>query len=94
MANHPSAKKRARQSEKRRLRNKAIRTRVKNVSKAVLAAVNKGSVEEAEAAFRKAQSTIQWAVSKGVLHWKKAGRKISRLAAKVNNLKATKQQAA
>jgi small subunit ribosomal protein S20 len=35
LANHKSAEKRARQNEKRRLRNKAVKTRIKHVTKDV-----------------------------------------------------------
>ena len=47
MANHKSAFKRARQNEKKRIRNKSTKTRVKNVEKSVRLAVNDKSKEAA-----------------------------------------------
>ncbi|AEH45864.1 ribosomal protein S20 [Thermodesulfatator indicus DSM 15286] len=89
MPQHRSAAKALRQSLKRRMRNKAIRSRVKTEVKKFLMALQTGTIEEAEKAFIKAQSMIQRAVSKGVLHHHTAARKISRLAAKLNAKKAT-----
>ncbi len=94
MPQHKSAAKALRQSLKRRMRNKAMKTRIKNTVKKFLAAVETGTVEEAEAAFRQAQSIIQRAVTKGTLHWRTAARKISRLSGKLNAKKASQKEAA
>ena len=83
MANHKSALKRAGQNERRRLRNKAVQTRVKNVVKDVRLAVAEGA-ENAVAQLNAAKSVIDNAAKKGVLHKKTASRKISRLARQVN----------
>lgn len=83
MANHKSALKRAGQNERRRLRNKAVQTRVKNVVKDVRLAVAEGA-ENAVAQFNEAKSVIDNAAKKGVLHKKTASRKISRLARQIN----------
>ncbi len=83
MANHKSALKRAGQNERRRLRNKAVQTRVKNVVKEVRLAVAETDGDAAQQ-FNTAQSTIDKAAKKGVLHKKTASRKISRLAKQVN----------
>ena len=89
MSTHKSAIKRARQSERRRLRNKSYRTRVKNVSRQVREAVAAGkSPEEVQASLRKAVSVIQKTASKGVIHKRKAARKISRLYRLVNKAQA------
>jgi len=85
---HRSAAKALRQSLKRRMRNKAIKTRVKTEIKKFLATLEKGTIEEAEAAFRRAQSMLFRAVSKGTLHHRTAARKVSRLATKLNAKKA------
>ncbi len=79
MANHKSALKRARQNEKRRLSNKMIKTRVKNLVKATRSAADQ-SPETAQAALREAMSTIDKAATKGTLHRKTAARRIGRLA--------------
>jgi small subunit ribosomal protein S20 len=86
MANHKSAIKKMHQDEKRRLRNKAYRTRYKNVVKAVEAAIKQGNSDAAKEAFQTAVSTIDRIASKGVIHKNKAARKKSRLAKKVNAL--------
>ena len=80
MANHKSALKRAGQNERRRMRNKAVQTRVKNVVKAVRLAEGEDAVEK----LNTAKSAIDKAAKKGVLHQKTASRKISRLTKQVN----------
>ncbi|MBW2367096.1 MAG: 30S ribosomal protein S20 [Deltaproteobacteria bacterium] len=86
MANHKSAIKRARQSEDRRVRNKATRTQVKHVVKQLRQAVESQSSEAAAKQIHIAQSIIDRAAKKGVLHPKTAARKISRLTKTVNSL--------
>lgn len=83
MANHKSALKRAGQNERRRLRNKAVTTRVKNVVKDVRVAVEQNS-DDAIEQLNTAKSVIDNAAKKGVLHKKTASRKISRLSRQVN----------
>ncbi|WP_372680461.1 30S ribosomal protein S20 [Desulfosarcina sp.] len=83
MANHKSALKRAGQNERRRLRNKAVQTRVKNVVKDVRLAVAQGT-ENAVEQLNAAKSAIDKAAKKGVLHKKTASRKVSRLNRQVN----------
>ncbi|MCK5837511.1 MAG: 30S ribosomal protein S20 [Desulfobacula sp.] len=78
MANHKSAKKRAKQSQVRRLRNRSVKTTLKNMEKKVHAAKEDGG-ENKDDILRKTQSAIQKAAKKGVLHKKTASRKISRL---------------
>lgn len=80
MANHKSALKRAGQNQVRRLRNRAVKTRVKNVVKSVRQSAAEDSVEQAGSALRVAQSTIDKAAKKGVLHKRTAARKVARLA--------------
>ena len=84
MANHRSAEKRARQNEKRRLRNKAVKTRIKHVTKNVRLSSGEASKEAALAKLNAAQSIIDKAAKKGVIHKKTAARKISRLSKLVN----------
>lgn len=88
MARHLSAMKRARQNKKRRVRNQARKTRVKNVVRDVRQAVAQKNLEGAEAALQKAVPIIAQVAGKGTLHWRTAARKISRLTKKVNTLKA------
>jgi small subunit ribosomal protein S20 len=80
--------KRARQNKKRRVRNQARKTRVKNMVRDVRQAVAQKNLEGAEAALQKAVPIIAQVAGKGTLHWRTAARKISRLTKQVNNLKA------
>ncbi len=80
MANHKSALKRAKQNEAKNLRNKAVRTRVRSAVKQV----RNASPETAAETLVAAQSTIDRAAKKGVLHRNSASRKISRLQKLVN----------
>lgn len=86
MANIKTAKKMILVHEKRRKRNVSVKTAIKNVfKKAVLAATDKESTEEArDNSYRKAASTIDKAVAKGIVHKNKAARRKSRLAKKIN----------
>lgn len=84
MANHKSALKRAGQNERRRLRNRAVQTRVKNVVKDVRQAAA-GDTEKTVERLNTAKSVIDKAVKKGVLHQRTASRKISRLAKRINS---------
>ena len=88
MANHKSAIKRARQNENRRLRNKSVKTRVKNIVRNVRLAVNEKTKEEALKELDIAKSVIDRAAKKGVIHRKTASRKISRLSKHVNAISA------
>jgi small subunit ribosomal protein S20 len=88
LATHVSAIKRARQNEKRRLRNLHIKSTVKTYIKRVRQAIEKKDIEEAEKALHKAIPIIQKAHSKCVFHKNSASRKISRLTRAVNALKA------
>ncbi len=86
MANHKSAVKRSKQSDKRRLRNTTIKSEVKTGIKRVVAAVEGKDKDASKAALAQSVKDIQKASAKGVLHKKTASRKISRLTKKVNGL--------
>ncbi len=88
MANHKSALKRAKQNTIRRLRNKTVKTRVKNVVKEVRLAVSEQSGDQAVSSLNQAKSIIDTAAKKGVIHPNTAARKISRLSKSVNSLSA------
>ncbi len=87
MPNTKSALKRMRQNEKRRLRNKAYRTRVKNVIKKIRQFVENNDLENAQKALPEAVSIIQKVAAKGIIHKNNASRKISKLYRMVNELK-------
>lgn len=85
MANHKSAKKRIRQSEKRRVRNQATQTKMKTLIKKVHSIKEKAA---AEAALIEAVSYIDKSVNKGRLHKNTAARRKSSLTRHVNSLEA------
>lgn len=88
MANHKSAIKRARQNELQRLRNKGDRTKVKSIVKDLRSSVGEASGEETKVKLNAAQSVIDKASKKGVIHKRTAARKISRLTKLANSASA------
>ncbi|KEA45414.1 30S ribosomal protein S20 [Campylobacter mucosalis] len=87
MANHKSAEKRARQTIKRTERNRFYRTRLKNITKGVVVAVEAKDLSKAEEALKLANKSFHSFVSKGFLKKQTASRRVSRLAKLVNSLK-------
>ena len=81
MANHKSAEKAHRRSEKRAERNRSVKSRFKTFITKFKDSL-KGDGKTAQEAFNEMQSEIMKAVSKGVIHLNTASRKVSRL----NNL--------
>ena len=82
MANIKSQIKRNRQNEKRRLRNRTVRSELSTRSKAALAAAESPDdpEETAAEALRQAMKRIDKAAAKGVIHKNTAARRKSRLA--------------
>lgn len=78
MANHKSAKKRAKQNLVRRQRNRSVKTKLKTLEKKLRAAKASGDESTMEL-MRQNQSALQKASQKGIIHKKTASRKISRL---------------
>jgi len=76
VANTKSAKKRMRQNERRRIRNRGIRSQVRSAVK--MARTSEGAVMKTSVAD--AIRSLDKAVSKGVLHRNTAARKKSALA--------------
>jgi len=83
MAHHKSAKKRIRRNARRTEVNGARRSRIRTFITKVEAAIAGGKKDDAAAALKAAQPEIQRGVTKGVLHKNTAGRKISRLNARI-----------
>jgi small subunit ribosomal protein S20 len=82
VANHKSALKRARQNVVRQLRNRSVKSRVKTEVKAVRAALKTDPAKVADT-LKNAQSVIDKAAKKGVIHKRTAARKISRLTKQI-----------
>lgn len=74
-----SAEKRHAQSEVRRLRNKAVKSRCHTSIKKFVAAIQKKDQELAQAALKDLQSELDVANRKGVLHANTVARKKSRM---------------
>lgn len=78
MANIKSQIKRNRQNEKRRVRNKAVRSELKTRTKRAVEAID-GGAENADDALRAAVKRIDMAAAKGVIHKNQAANRKSRL---------------
>lgn len=81
-----SAIKRAKQAERRNLRNASIRSKIKTVSKRIEEAITEKNQENVKKFLREIIRTVNSAVSKGVLHKNTASRKISRLSKLANTV--------
>jgi small subunit ribosomal protein S20 len=86
LANHKSALKRHRQSLKARERNRMMKTRVKNATKALHAAIESKDNDAVVIALKNATSILDKAASNKVVHWRTAARKISRLTVASNKI--------
>jgi small subunit ribosomal protein S20 len=84
MPNHKSSEKRVRQSEKRRVINRAHRTKVRTYIKKLRAVLESGKSDEIQKVLPEAISVIDKSVQKGVMHKNAAARYKSRLTARAN----------
>jgi small subunit ribosomal protein S20 len=89
MANIQSAKKRARQSLKKRLHNITLRSRLRTVLRNVLGAIQKGDRDAANISYKIAVSQIDKMVTKGITSKNCAARYKTRLNTKIRNLSQT-----
>lgn len=88
-----SAEKRHAQSEVRRLRNKAVKSRCHTFAKKFLLAVQQKDRELAQTQLRELQSELDNAFRKGVIKRNAASRKKSRMAKLFNNTFAAAAEA-
>jgi small subunit ribosomal protein S20 len=88
MANHFSALKRARQTEKRTATNRMNKSRLRTSLRSLREALSAGNQEGAEQAYRQAVSVLDKSVQKGVLHDNTASRYKSRLHARLKAVAA------
>jgi small subunit ribosomal protein S20 len=86
MANHKSAEKRIRQTERRTAVNKARVSRLRTFIKKVETAIDSGDKEAARAAYAEAQPELHRGVTKGVVHKNMVARKLSRLSGRIKAL--------
>jgi small subunit ribosomal protein S20 len=87
MANHSSALKRARQTERRTARNRANTSSLRTQLRDLRETIEKGDKTAAEQAYRKTVSTLDKAIQKGTLHENTASRYKSRLSKRVVAMK-------
>jgi small subunit ribosomal protein S20 len=86
---HQSAIKRHRQSVKRQARNQMIRTRLRHKIRDLREIIENQDVAAAETKLRAVMTTVEKAVTKGVLHRNTASRYLSRLSHQVAALRAS-----
>ncbi|MBC7332858.1 MAG: 30S ribosomal protein S20 [Actinobacteria bacterium] len=88
MPNIKSQEKRDRQNKKRQLRNKALKTRIKNLRKKLLQAVESKDTEQAEGLLSSLFKALDKAAKKNVVHKNFVANKKSKAAKLVNSLKS------
>jgi small subunit ribosomal protein S20 len=88
VAHSLSAKKRVRQDAKRRITNRARRRQVKTLVKRFETTLGAGDAKAASEQFHTVVARLDKAGSDGTMHKKTAARKKSRLARRLNALKA------
>ncbi len=86
MANHKSAIKRIRSSERKRVRNSALRSRVRSTIKKARTLIAEGNVDDARLQTAAAISILDRAAGKGILHPNNAARRKGRLMKHLNAL--------
>ncbi len=83
MANTAQAKKRARQTIKRREHNFSLRSRLRSAIKSIRQSIESGDKKVAQATFEKSISIVDSITNKGIIHKSKASRQKSRLSAAI-----------
>ncbi|HEX3892649.1 MAG TPA: 30S ribosomal protein S20 [Terracidiphilus sp.] len=89
MANHVSSLKRARQTERRTVANRANRTRMRGSLRLLREALAKGDKTAATEQYRATVSALDKSVQKGILHSNTVSRYKSRLNARLKAVGAT-----
>ena len=88
MANIKSQIKRNRQNEKRRLRNKSVKSSLKTAIRKFHEAAEGGDAEAARVLMREAARKLDKAASKGVIHQNQAANRKSAIAKRLDSLSA------
>lgn len=89
MPNTKSAHRRMRNSARKQLHNRSIKSRLKTLERKYVDALKVGKKDESSTAFRAVASAFDKAVKSGVIHRGKADRKKSRLSVRLNASPAT-----
>lgn len=93
MPSTPSVLKSQRQAARRRLRNRAVISTLKTLTKHLAAVVEAKKLDEARTALAEVTRALDKAATKGVLHRNNASRRISRLTRKVQQIQQTRAPA-
>ena len=88
MANTKSALKRIRSSERKKARNKPVRTALKTYVRSAVTQLSAGVTEDSAEAVVRAISALDKAAGKGIIHPNQAARRKSRLMTKLNRANA------
>jgi small subunit ribosomal protein S20 len=86
MANHKSAEKRVRQSDRRNEANRRNRSRLRTEIKKLRAAIENGDQDEAKTLLTGTVSLIDKSIQKGIIHRNAAARYKSRLTSGVSGI--------
>ena len=86
MTQRASAKKALRQSKKRRLLNKSVKSRLISETRKFERAVERGDSQEAQGQLSILTKLLQQAASKGVIHANTAARRQARLQHQLNGI--------
>jgi small subunit ribosomal protein S20 len=89
LANTKSALKRIRSAERKRIRNKPVRTALKTFIKTAQTNITSAQADDAADAVVRAISELDKAASKGIIHRNQAARRKARLMAKFNKMGST-----
>ena len=87
MPNTKSAERRMRNSARKRVRNRSVKSQLHTLEKNYLELIGAGKKDEAAAALRGLSSALDKAAKKGVVHSGKADRKKSRLSLRLASVK-------
>jgi small subunit ribosomal protein S20 len=87
MPNTKSAERRARNSARKNLRNRSVKTRLHSLERGYLQLLESGKKEDASKAFQGITSAFDKAAKAGIVHRATADRKKSRLALRLAKLK-------
>lgn len=90
MANTTAAKKDIRKNARRRQRNRLVKAKTRTVSKKATGAIDSGE-QDAATLVRQAQTELDSAAQKGIIHKNAAARKKSRLVKRLRTAQAAKK---
>jgi small subunit ribosomal protein S20 len=88
MPNTKSAERRARNSARKHQHNHSVKSELKTLERSYLGIVSAGKRDDAAASLRSISSALDKAAKVGVIHKATASRKKSRLALRLNTVKA------